>query len=113
MESGRKRTLTRHILVKMANVGGEFLEMEPRIRESIEIACVIVMQVLQDDILDLVRIYVERTERLHRAKQERPLSPLTQIMRDSSPKRPRRIAPGPFSNRQSLRMRLPKIEIVR
>ena len=33
----------------------------------------VVMQMCEDDILDLVRTDVERTERLHRATQERSL----------------------------------------
>jgi len=50
--------------------------MESRIWESVKITRMVVVQVCQDDILDLVRIDVERTERFHWATQERPLSPL-------------------------------------
>lgn len=44
--------------------------MESRSWKSVEITRMVVVQVGQDDILDLVRIDVERTERLHRATQE-------------------------------------------
>src|SRR5688572_22256839 len=50
------------------------LEMESRVREPVEIACMVVMQMREDDILDRIRIDVERTERLHRTAQECPLS---------------------------------------
>src|SRR6185436_9909555 len=50
------------------------LEMETRIRESVEITRMIVMQMREDDILDIIRTDIERTKRLHRATQKRPLS---------------------------------------
>src|SRR5688572_13170441 len=53
-----------------------FLEMESRIRESVEVTRMVVVQVCQDDILDFLRSYVERTERLYGTTQERALSPL-------------------------------------
>ena len=48
--------------------------MELRVRKPVEISHMVVMQMREDDIFDLVRTDVERTKRLHRATQERPLS---------------------------------------
>src|SRR6195952_6100584 len=56
-----------------------FLEMESSLWKPVEITHMVVVQVGQDDILNLVRIDIERGERLHWARQERPLSPLRHI----------------------------------
>src|ERR1700712_1108018 len=53
-----------------------FLEMESSLWKPVEITRMVVVQVAQDDILNLVRIDIERGERLHWATQECPLSPL-------------------------------------
>src|SRR5437764_14851520 len=52
------------------------LEMESRLWKPVEITHMVIVQVCQDNIIDLVRIDIERGERLHRAPQKRPLSPL-------------------------------------
>ncbi len=54
--------------------------MESRVRKPVEIARMVVMQMGEDDILDRVRIDVERAERLHRTAQERPF-PLVRYFR--------------------------------
>src|SRR4051812_11488184 len=52
------------------------LEMKSRVREAVEIAHMVVMQMGQDDILDVAGVDSERADRLHRATQEGSLSPL-------------------------------------
>src|SRR6185437_11941317 len=58
-------------IVKLA-----LLEMETRVRKPVEIADMVVMQMGEDDILDRLRIDVERAKRLHRTAQKRPLPPV-------------------------------------
>src|SRR5437763_12265442 len=60
------------------------MEMESRLWKPVEITHMVIVQVCQDNILDLVRIDIERSERLHRAPQKRPLSPLRHFRVEAS-----------------------------